>query len=112
MIIPKAIDVSSISALVSTSGNAEFINFGYAEYINLDTDSGAYEAYNTYSATCNLSILSYNSAINSDTGKHDYVKVNMGDSAHIFTNGEYQDFNGNFFDISFILTIITQALGL
>ena len=112
MIISKAIDVSSISALVSPSGSAQFINFGYAEYINLDTDSGAYEAYNTYSATCNLSILSYNWAINSDTAKYDYVKVNMGDSAHIFTNGEYQDLNGDFFDISYILATITTALGL
>lgn len=112
MIIPKAIDIQSISALVSTSGNAQFINFGYSEYINLDTDSGAYEAFNTYSAVCNLSILSYNWAINSDTQKYDYVKVNMGDSAHIFTNGEYQDFNGTPYDVSGILATITNALGL
>ena len=112
MIISKAIDVGSISALVSSSFNTQFINFSYAEYINLDTDSGAYEAYNTYSATCNLSILSYNWAINSDTAKYDYVKVNMGNSAHIFTNREYQDLNGNYFDIATILVTITNALGL
>ena len=112
MIISKAIDISSISALVSPSGSTSFINFSYAEYINLDTDSGAYEAYNTYSATCNLNLLSYNWAINSDTAKYDYVKVNIGDSAHIFTNGEYQDFNGTPYDVSGILVTITNALGL
>lgn len=112
MIISKAIDISSISALVSSSGSTSFINFGYAEYINLDTDSGTYEAYNTYSATCNVNLLSFNWAINSDTAKYDYVKVNLGDSSHIFTNGEYEDLNGDFFDISYIITVITQALGI
>ena len=112
MIISKAIDIQNITATVVTSGNTQFISFGYSEYINLDSDSGAYEAYNTYSATCNLSILSYNWAINSDTAKYDYVKVNMGNSAYIFTNGEYQDFNGDFFDIATILVTIISALGI
>ena len=89
---------------------SDLLSFTYNEYINLDNESGTYDAYNTYTATCNINILSYNCAINSGTLKYDYVKVNMGDSAHIFTNGEYQDFNGDFYDIANILATIETAL--
>lgn len=112
MIIAKAIDTQTIAASVVSSGSNEFVNFGYEEYLNLDTDAGTWEGHNTISASCNINLISWNIAINSDTAKTDYVKVNMGGSSHIFTVGEYTDLNGNYFDVAYIQTIITQALGL
>lgn len=112
MIIAKAIDIQSITSTVVSSGTNDFINFGYEEYLNLDTDAGTWESHNTISAFCNVNELSMNWAINADTTRYDYVKINMGGSAHIFTNGEYQDLNGSYFEISSIIVVITQALGL
>jgi hypothetical protein len=112
MIIAKAIDIQSISATVLPSGSNNFIDLGYEEYLNFNTDTGTWDSRNTIVGFCNVNELSMNWAINVDTSRHDYVKVNMGGSALIFSNGEYNDLNGDYFEVGYIVVKITQALGL
>ena len=112
MIISKVIDTSTISATTSTSNSNYFISFTYEEYLNYDNSNNTWEGYNTYVGFCNLSELSWSTAINSTTGTYEYVKLNMGGSAFIFSEEEYRDFNGNYFDIAQIITTITSALGI
>lgn len=112
MIISKVIDQQTISAITSTSNSNYFISFTYEEYLNYDIINNTWESYNTYVGFCNLNELSLTTAINSDSGRYEYVKLNMGGSAFIFTDEEYRDFNGNYFDISLIITTINNTLGI
>lgn len=112
MIYSKIIDNNTISATTSTSNSNYFISFTYEEFLNVDLSNNTYESRNTISGFCNLSELSWSTAINSTTGTYEYVKLNMGGSAFIFTDEEYYDFNGDKFDIAQIITTITSALGI
>ena len=112
MIYSKVIDRGTISAIVSTSGSSDFISFTYEEYLNVDLSNNTWESHNTITGFCNLNELSLSWAINSDSGRYEYVKLNMGGSAFIFTDEEYYDFNGLLFNIDEIITTITNALGI
>lgn len=112
MIYSKVIDRQTISAIISTSNNYDFISFTYEEYLNVDISNNTWESYNTITGFCNLNELSWSTAINSNNGIYEYVKLNMGKSAFIFTDEEYYDFNGVKFNIAQIITTISSALGI
>lgn len=110
MIITKAIDTITVGVTVNVYNGIPFINFAYSVYDNLNSETGEYDSWNTYSAICTLNEFSYSFSGNVDTNIIEYLKMTMGSTNYIFSVGEYQDLNGDAFPIQFFIDEINAVL--
>jgi hypothetical protein len=94
MILAKAIDGLTFSANLA-NGDIPFLNIGFTQYENYDTEENTWDSLMTYNAQCPFVDLSWNSIINTDAETFDFLSITMSKTTFNFARGEYFELNGD-----------------
>jgi len=109
MILGKAILDLTFNAQLA-NGDMPFINIGFTQYENFNTETGTWDSLNVLEAQCPFDQVSWNSTINTDTEVMDFLSITMGKTTFNFARGEYFELGGDPLNLELIRSSLTGLL--